>query len=110
MGPLIVVARGRSKMAAKGRTAKFYASNPEAYKKKLEYDKKVNARPEKKKYRAELARERRARGIMGKGGKDVSHTADGKFKLEDPKKNRARNGHGNNGRLAPGKGSKKAGR
>ena len=95
-------------MAAKGRTAKFYAANPEAYKKKLAYDKKRNAKPTQKKYRAELARERRARGIMGKGGKDVSHTTGGGFKLEDPKKNRARNGHGKNARLAPGKGTKKA--
>ena len=94
-------------MAAKGRTAKFYAANPEAYKKKLAYDKNGTPSPPKK-YRAELARERRARGIMGKGGKDVSHTAGGGFKLEDPKKNRARNGHGKNGRLAPGKGTKKA--
>lgn len=95
-------------MAAKGRTAKFYASNPEAYKKKLAYDKKRNEKPEQKKYRAELARERRARGVMGKGGKDVSHTAAGKFKMENPKTNRARNGHGKNGRLAPGKGTKKS--
>lgn len=96
-------------MAEKKRsTADFYAKNPEAYKKKLAYDKKRNAKPERKKYRAELARERRARGIMGKGGKDVSHTSDGGFKLENPSKNRARNGHGNNGRLAPGKGSKKS--
>ena len=35
-------------------------------------------------------------------------TADGKFKLENPKKNRARNGHGKNGRLAPGKGTRKS--
>ena len=96
-------------MAAKKRdTADFYASNPESYKKKLAYDKKRNAKPERKEYRAELARERRARGIMGKGGPDVSHTADGKFKLENPSKNRARNGHGDNGRLAGGKGTKKA--
>ena len=95
-------------MAEKGRTAKFYANNPEAYRKKLAYDKKRNAKPERKKYRAELARERRARGIMGKGGKDVSHTTGGGFKLEDPKTNRARNGHGNNGRLAPGRGTRKA--
>lgn len=91
-------------------TADFYASNPEAYKKKLAYDKKRNARPDRKKYRAELARERRARGIMGKGGPDVSHTSGGGFKLENPSKNRARNGHGNNGRLAPGNGTKKSGR
>jgi hypothetical protein len=96
-------------MAAKKRsTADFYASNPESYKKKLAYDKKRNATPERKEYRAELARERRARGIMGKGGADVSHTTDGKFKLENPSKNRARNGHGDNGRLAKGKGTKRA--
>jgi hypothetical protein len=96
-------------MAPKKRsTADFYAKNPEAYKKKLAYDKKRNAKPDRKDYRAELARERRARGIMGKGGKDVSHTAGGGFKLEDPRKNRARNGHGNNGRLAPGKGSRRS--
>jgi hypothetical protein len=96
-------------MAEKKRsTADFYAKNPESYKKKLAYDKKRNATAERKKYRAELNRERRARGIMGKGGKDVSHTADGGFRLEDPSKNRARNGHGKNGRLAPGKGTRKS--
>lgn len=96
-------------MAAKKRsTADFYKSNPESYRKKLAYDKKNNAKPESKKYRAELARERRARGIMGKGGPDVSHTKDGGFKLEHPSKNRARNGHGDNGRLADGKGTRKS--
>ncbi len=96
-------------MAAKKRsTADFYASNPEAYKKKLAYDTKRNESPERKKYRAELARERRARGIMGRGGPDVSHAAGGGFKLENSSKNRARNGHGDNGRLAPGKGTKKS--
>lgn len=96
-------------MAAKKRsTAAFYASHPESYRKKLAYDKKRNAKSDQKDYRAELARERRARGIMGKGGPDVSHTADGKFKLENPSKNRARNGHGDNGRLAPGKGTRKS--
>lgn len=96
-------------MAAKKRkTADFYKSNPEAYKKKLAYDKKRNARPDRKKYRAELAKERRARGIMGKGGPDVSHQAGGGFKLENAKKNRARNGHGKNARLASGRGSRKS--
>lgn len=89
-------------------TADFYASNPESYRKKLAYDKKRNASSDRKKYRAELARERRARGIMGKGGPDVSHTADGGFKLENSSKNRARNGHGDNGRLAPGKGTRRS--
>jgi len=36
-------------MAAKKRsTADFYAKNPEAYKKKLAYDKKRNSRPDRK--------------------------------------------------------------
>lgn len=89
-------------------TAAFYASNPESYKKKLAYDKKRNDTPARKKYRAELAKERRARGIMGKGGSDVSHVKGGGYKLESPSKNRARNGHGKNARLAGGKGTTKA--
>lgn len=96
-------------MAQKKRSsADYYASHPEAYKKKLAYDKKRNAKPDRKNYRAELARERRARGIMGKGGPDVSHVQGGGFKLENPKTNRARNGAGNNKRLAPGRGTKKS--
>jgi hypothetical protein len=89
-------------------TADFYKSNPEAYAKKLAYDKKRNAKPDRKKYRAELAKERRARGIMGKGGPDVSHQANGGFKLEDPKVNRARNGSGDNARLGNGSGTRKS--
>jgi len=90
-----------------GKTAEYYKKNPEARKKKAAYDKKYNSSTSRKKYRAELARERRARGIMGKGGKDVSHAAGGGYKLESKSKNRARNGHGKNGRLAPGKGTRK---
>lgn len=95
-------------MAAKSRSAKFYASNPEAKKKKYAYDKKRNATTQKKEYRAVLARERRARGMMGKGGADVSHAAGGGFKLEKPSTNRARNGHGKRPKLAPGRGTKKS--
>jgi len=92
----------------KRKTADFYKSNPESYKKKLAYDKRRNSKPERKKYRAELAKERRARGIMGKGGPDVSHAKGGKFKLENASKNRARNGHGKNGRLANGGSARKS--
>lgn len=92
----------------KRKTADYYKSNPEAYRKKLAYDKKRNSTTDRKKYRAELARERRARGIMGKGGPDVSHVRGGGYKLENRSKNRARNGHGNNGRLAGGKGTTRA--
>ena len=74
--------------------------------KKLAYMKARCATPENKKYRAELARERRARGIMGEGGKDVSHVKGGGFKLESPSKNRARNGQDGKSRLAKGKGTR----
>ena len=73
------------------RTAQYYRDNPEARKKKAETDKKFNAKPEQKEKRRELSEERRKRGIMGKGGDDLSHTKDGKLVKEDPSKNRARN-------------------
>lgn len=95
-------------MAAKSRTAKFYASNPKAKAKKYAYDKKRNEKPEQKEYRANLARERRARGMMGKGGADLSHAEGGGFKKESPSANRARNGHGKQKRLAPGRGTRKS--
>ncbi len=75
-----------------GKSTEYYRKNPEAKKKKLAYAKKRNAEPGQKKYRAELARERRKRGIYGKGGPDVSHTKGGGTTLEDKRKNRARNG------------------
>jgi hypothetical protein len=82
-----------------GRTARFYRDNPEAYKKKLAYDTKENKSPEDRNYRSKLSIARHQRGMMGKGGPDLSHTKDGRLVPENPKKNRARNGHGNNGRL-----------
>lgn len=73
-------------------TASYYRSNPEARKKKAAYDTAYNRSAKRRKYRAELARERRKRGIMGKGGPDVSHKKGGGFALESASKNRARNG------------------
>ena len=73
------------------RTAKYYKDNPEARGKKNEYNKKYNATRKRKKYRAALNKERRRRGIYGKGGDDVSHLKGGGYTLEDPSKNRARN-------------------
>lgn len=84
----------------KRRTAAFYASSPKARKNKSAYDKKYHSTPERRKYRAELSAERRRRGIDGKGGGDLSHTSGGGFRRENPSTNRARNGHGNNRRLA----------
>lgn len=73
------------------KTAQFYRNNPEAKKKKAATDKKFNSKPEQKEKRRELSKERSKRGIMGKGGKDLSHTKSGGLVLEDPRKNRARN-------------------
>jgi hypothetical protein len=95
-------------MAAKSRTANFYASNPEARKKKQAYDVARNKSEKSKKYRRELSRERRARGIMGKGGPDVSHVKGGGYKLEAPSKNRARQGANGKSTKANGKGTKKS--
>lgn len=80
-----------SKSANPKKTAQYYRDNPEAREKKNAYNREYNKRPEQRAKRTELKQERRDRGIDGKGGKDVSHTKDGKLVLEDPSTNRARN-------------------
>lgn len=82
-----------------GRSARYYRENPEARKKKNAAQRKRNKSPLAIQYRVKLKRERRNRGIEGEGGPDMSHTSDGRLVAESPKKNRARNGHGDNGRL-----------
>ena len=59
------------------------------------YDKKYQATEERKRYRAELNKEARERGIYGKRekmGKDLSHTKNGKMVLESNSFNRGRQG------------------
>jgi hypothetical protein len=75
-----------------GPSARYYAQNPKARKKKAATDKKVNARPSQRAKRAELAAWRRKNGLMGQGGPDGSHTRSGKIVRESPKTNRARKG------------------
>ena len=79
-------------MAAKSRSAKYYASNPKARAKKGSYDKKYHSTPSRKKYRSELNAARKKRKIYGKGGGDMSHTKKGTLVRESASKNRARNG------------------
>lgn len=69
------------------KSAKYYAANPEAKKKKAAYDKKFNTKPSQRKKRSELVQERRKRGIYGKGGYDLAHTKDG-LKKKSMKANR----------------------
>jgi hypothetical protein len=64
--------------------------SPEAKRHKIEYDKKYESNPERVKYREELNRERRKRGIYGQGGPDMSHTKDHTLVAESPHANRAR--------------------
>ena len=80
-------------------STEYYRKNPDAAARKVQYQKKVNARPEEKKRRADLNRERRRRGIAGKGGPDISHTKSGKTVLEDPHTNRGRQGAGGKPKL-----------
>jgi len=73
----------------KGKTAKFYASNPEARKKRLEYQAEYNKRPEQLKKRMELNKINRDRGqYADKDGKDMSHKKNGRIVEESASKNR----------------------
>ena len=71
----------------------YYRANPEAKAKKDAYNTIYHATPERKRYRADLDKERNARAKAGQNlaGKDVSHTKGGGTTLEDSSKNRARN-------------------
>lgn len=74
------------------KTAKYYAENPKAKKKKNDYQSKFNKSEKQRKNRAELNRENRRRGTYGNGdGMDVSHKKDGSTTLEKQSQNRARN-------------------
>lgn len=60
------------------KTAKYYATHPEARAKKAAYDKANDARPERRARRAELTKINREKGTVGNGdGKDWSHTKNG---------------------------------
>jgi hypothetical protein len=72
-------------------SSQFYSKNPAAKAKKDAYNKAFNTKPEQLAKRRELSAERRSRGIMGKGGKDMSHTKDGRMVPESPTINRGRN-------------------
>ena len=82
-------------MPGKSKSARYYASNPAARKKKNSYNKKYHSTAKRRKYRSELNKENRKRGTYGNGdGKDVSHKKGGGTTLEKASRNRARNGAG----------------
>ena len=81
------------KRTGTSRTAKYYANNPAARKKKAEYDKKYQKKRSAVKKRVEANKANRKAGTYGNGdGKDASHTKSGKIVMESRAKNRARNG------------------
>ena len=81
---------GKSK--GKSKSAKYYAANPEARKKKQAYDKKFHSTKERKSYRSKLnSANRKAKTYGNKDGKDMSHTKKGTLVKEKQSKNRARN-------------------
>lgn len=76
----------------KSKSAKYFAANPEARKKKNEYNKKYHSTTARKKYRAKLNKANR--DSPNKAGEDKSHTRSGKVVNEKRSTNRARNGKG----------------
>lgn len=63
------------------KSAKYYASNPEAKAKKDAYNKEFNKKPEQRAKRVELVKVNREHQKSGRGrigdGKDASHTSKG---------------------------------
>jgi hypothetical protein len=83
------------KSTGKSKSAKYFAANPEARKKKNEYNKEYHSSPSRIKYREELNAANRKSKTYGNGdGKDKSHTKTGKLVSEKASTNRARNGKG----------------
>lgn len=84
---------------AKSKSARYYANNPKARKKKAATDKKINARPEQKKKRVESNKARRQAKKAGKDvrGRDYDHAV-GRFVKSST--NRGRKGEGGRKRRA----------
>jgi hypothetical protein len=80
-------------MATRGRTARYYAANPEAREKRLKQQSRLNKTDKERKKRVELNRANREAGTYGNGDNlDMSHTRGGKMVKEHYRTNRARNG------------------
>lgn len=88
------------KSTGKSKSAKYFASHPEARAKKNAYNKEYHSDPDRVNYREDLNRANRKANTYGNGdGKDMSHTKSGRLVQEARSSNRARNGKGNNKRL-----------
>ena len=75
--------------AGKSRTAKFYHDNPDAAKKRDEYNKEYNSTEKRKKYRAVLQAINRRKGTHGNhDGMDEAHVSKDKTVKQSQSKNR----------------------
>ena len=78
---------------AKGKTAKYYAANPKAAKRRRKQQRAYNKTAKGLMIRTQANKLNRKLGTYGNGdGKDASHTGKNTGKLESPSKNRARKG------------------
>jgi hypothetical protein len=77
------------KFTGTSESAKYFRDNPQARKKKNEYNTKYHSSAERKSYRAELNKANREHP---NGSKDKSHTKSGRLVDENRSTNRARNG------------------
>jgi len=80
------------KSTGKSESAKYFATHPEARKKKNEYNKEYHSTPERIKYRDGLNKANKLAGSKVGDGKDMSHTKSGKLVKEAQSSNRARQG------------------
>jgi hypothetical protein len=72
------------------RTAKYYQENPDARKKKKEYDTEYHSTDSRREYRSELNKVNREKGTYGNGdGKDAAHKSKTKTRMQSQSKNRA---------------------
>jgi len=78
------------KSKSPGKTAKAMNKNPKLRAKHNARNKKYHDTDERRAYRAELARARRKKKMMGKGGKDLHHAKSGKLVKKSVKTNRGR--------------------
>ena len=81
--------KNAGKFTGKSESSKYFATHPEARRKKNEYNTEYHSTPERKTYRAELNSYTKKKRTPGK---DVSHLSGGGFVRENRSANRARNG------------------
>ena len=81
--------KNAGKSTGTSESAKYFASHPEARRKKNAYNTAYHSTEERKSYRVGLNKITRKDPVSGK---DVSHTKDGGYTREARSTNRARNG------------------